>query len=158
MAGGSLISEAFKMSDRIRDGRLASDIFEHCASEMGELAIEMAIEDGTSYKEPGPDGMVGEAVDVIICMLDMIRNKAPHLTEDDILRIARPKLEKWKAKVTPQMITIRFEKGTYRDPWDHSELTNCWVAREPRGAVVGISNDVSELEGRFDLRKVEAMA
>jgi hypothetical protein len=98
--------------------------------------------------------VVGEAVDVIICMLDMIRKKAPHLTEADLVRIARPKLEKWKRKVIPQEISIRFEQGTYRDPWSHETLTDCWVARDPRGAVVGIAQQSSDLESRFDLVKV----
>jgi hypothetical protein len=152
--GESLISATFKMSDEIKDGRLSDEIFKHGTSEMGELAIEIAIENGTSYKEPGADGMVGEAVDVIICMLDLIRKKAPHLTEADLVRIAQPKLEKWKRKVIPQEISIRFEQGTYRDPWSHETLTDCWVARDPRGAVVGIAKQSSDLESQFDLVKV----
>ena len=64
-------------------------------SEVGELAEEVNIQTGHCGKLPGKDGIIGEAVDVIICALDMIRVNYPEATEDDIRAIAQNKCDKW---------------------------------------------------------------
>lgn len=68
-------------------------------SELGELAEEIMISQGNSYKKPGVDGIVGEAIDTIVCLLDLIHVVDPELTEGDLEDIAFPKLSKWISKV-----------------------------------------------------------
>ncbi len=60
----------FGVSDKLKDGRTIADVIGHTMEELGELATEVKIADGKSYKDPGVDGIVGEAVDVIVCLLD----------------------------------------------------------------------------------------
>ena len=96
----TLVSETFRYSDQIINRRDTFYVLSKCIEELGELSEEVQIAAGVCYKEPGKDGIVGEAIDLITCALDMIRITHPHLTEDDIVAIAIPKLEKWKSKAT----------------------------------------------------------
>lgn len=42
------------------------------SEELGELSVEVQIALGETYKEPGKDGITGEAIDLLITALDMI--------------------------------------------------------------------------------------
>ena len=78
-------------SDEINNGRTLADIVRHMKSEVQELDEEL---EGAN----GPDGVVGECVDVILCALDAIMIHDPCLTTQDIGEIALKKLEKWKRR------------------------------------------------------------
>ena len=67
--------------------------------EVGELAQETIIHDGLSYKSQGSDGIVGEAVDAIISIVDLIMRTHPEVTEERLERIAEEKMNKWKRNV-----------------------------------------------------------
>jgi CheY-like chemotaxis protein len=83
-------------SDRIEDGRDARSVFHHLLSEADELGVEItAVENG---KPEGVDGVVGEAVDVIACALDLIIRHRPGITNDEIAAIMRRKCQKWADK------------------------------------------------------------
>lgn len=64
-------------------------------AELGECAEEIAISEKHSYKKPGADGIVGEAIDTILCLLDLIYVVSPSTTEDDLNIIAEQKCKKW---------------------------------------------------------------
>jgi hypothetical protein len=51
-----------------------------------------------SYKTEGPDGVIGEAVDVLICALDIIKVHKPEITEEEIIKLVQDKCAKWKRK------------------------------------------------------------
>jgi hypothetical protein len=78
--------------------RQVQDVLNHTVTELGELTMEVIINQGKSYKQPGKDGIIGEAIDMIACAVDIIRLHSPELTEEDIIGIALPKLAKWKDK------------------------------------------------------------
>lgn len=71
--------------------------------ELGEMTLEMNIRDGVSYKEPGTDGVAGEAVDLAICAMDMFALQYPEHTAEEIkalfLMHMNKKLEKWKQTI-----------------------------------------------------------
>lgn len=92
----TLIGETFKYSEQIDNNRNPFYVLSKCTEELGELSEEVQIASGVSYKYKGKDGIVGEAIDLITCLLDMIHITEPDLTEEDLVRIAIPKLEKWK--------------------------------------------------------------
>ena len=94
----TLVEQVFKYADAIQNGRTPQDILNHTQTEFGELMTEFIISEGKSYKQAGEDGMVGEAIDAIVCLIDFIRVVAPELSEEELCRIAEPKLEKWVAK------------------------------------------------------------
>lgn len=81
----TLWSEVAKISAAVENGRTLNNIFMHALTELGELAQEVIISDGRSYKEPGKDGVAGEAMDLILCLTDLILLRAPTIDE---LRIA----------------------------------------------------------------------
>lgn len=83
---------------RVRKRNLYS-VLASLMSEVGELGEEIAIENGHSYKSKGADGVVGEAIDVIITALDMITVANPNLTEQEITEMARRKCDKWISKI-----------------------------------------------------------
>ena len=92
----TLIDLVFHASDTVDDDdRTVSDILHYAYTEMGELAEEHIIEQGRSYKNAGPDGVVGEAMDAILCLLDIIHVHSPELTSVDLEHIAIHKINKW---------------------------------------------------------------
>lgn len=78
--------------------RKITSIYLSLASEVGELAQEVDVEIGGTYKEKGEDGIVGEAVDAIITLFDLIQTHDPTFTEEDLLNYGMKKLQKWKTK------------------------------------------------------------
>lgn len=90
-----MLSTIFTTSDQIRDNRTIQEVFTYAVEEIGELATEVNIVTGFSTKQPGKDGIVGEAIDAIICLVDLIGVYDPNITEEQIIAICRTKLNKW---------------------------------------------------------------
>ena len=76
-----------------------NQIMHAVSEETGELSTEVAIDLGYKDREPGPDGVVGEAVDLIITAVDMINAQQPGITVEEIQAIVAKKCAKWVAKV-----------------------------------------------------------
>lgn len=70
-------------------------VLAHLMSEVGELAQEVSISQGDAYKTHSKDHIIGEAVDVLLCVLDLIHVHNPYFTEDDLISIAKNKGDKW---------------------------------------------------------------
>lgn len=66
--------------------------------ETGELATEVAISLGYKKRAPSPDGVIGEAVDLIITAVDMINAEKPGITVEEIMDIVTNKCNKWAEK------------------------------------------------------------
>jgi hypothetical protein len=99
----SLITEILNTSRRIPVDRNEYSILAHLMEEVGELAEEISITcGGKSYKESGPDGIIGESVDTILCAIDMIyihaKKQGIEITEEQLIEIAKNKLAKWESK------------------------------------------------------------
>ena len=94
----SLFTETFKVADGIPNDRTPSDVLKYMMTEVGELSEEVIIAEGKSYKDPGKDGIVGEAIDVAVCAFDIIHRMCPDMTEGELMKIAQPKLDKWAEK------------------------------------------------------------
>ena len=76
--------------------------FTSLGEECGELATEIQISMGLKDKEPGPDGVVGESVDAILCLLDIIVVHQPDITSDELFVIMCKKMDKWERKYATQ--------------------------------------------------------
>lgn len=74
-----------------------SKIMLSITEEAGELATEVAIESGFKDREPGKDGVIGEAVDVIVSAVDMIYAANPNITVEEIGVLVKAKCAKWAA-------------------------------------------------------------
>lgn len=81
--------------DKVKNNRTLSTVLLHLVQELGELTTEIQIEGGHIQKTPSDDGIVGEAIDVIICALDIIRIHDPEITEEEIISYCQKKLNKW---------------------------------------------------------------
>jgi NTP pyrophosphatase (non-canonical NTP hydrolase) len=90
------IQYALDTTKEVKNDRTMQDILTHLMTEVGELAQEIQIAEGKSYKECGADGVVGEAIDVIACAIDIISQYDPSLIEHDLSMVLSKKLEKWK--------------------------------------------------------------
>lgn len=76
-----------------------SAIFLSLAEELGELATEINIENGTKLREPSPDGVVGEAIDVLVVIIDLIHNEiGDNIHGQAFLDRVQSKLTKWESK------------------------------------------------------------
>ena len=93
----TLIQALLNTSRTIVAERTPQKAFMHASSELGELAEELIIAEYGSYKDPGADGIVGEAIDTIISLVDVIYLTHPDVTEEELLEVAEKKLAKWKA-------------------------------------------------------------
>jgi hypothetical protein len=91
-----IIGVVWEYSDRIRDGRKHYHVYEHGMLEMEELREELAKD--LLGLSPGEDGIAGEAVDVILCMLDVIYIAHPEMSGTDVLEIVKRKCAKWERK------------------------------------------------------------
>lgn len=92
----SLYQSIVAVSDRIHNRRSEQDVFNKLIEEVGELAIEIAVHNKRTYKKGGPDGIVGEAIDAINCLVDLIHLHRPDFTESDFAKIAYEKQLKWE--------------------------------------------------------------
>lgn len=82
-------------ADTYHPTRTLYSVLSHATSELGEVAQEVAIASGDSYKQPSVDGVVGEAVDTIISLIDLIYKYDPTITEEQLAAIAEQKCSKW---------------------------------------------------------------
>lgn len=81
-----------KYCEEIDYPRTKEDIFTHLVREVEELDEEI------NPDIPGPDGVFGESIDVILCAFDLIFRDNPDITNEEIMAYTLKKLEKWKAK------------------------------------------------------------
>lgn len=70
-------------------------VLSHLMSEVGELAQEVSIAEGDSYKQHSTDEVIGEAVDVLLCVFDLLHVLDPRITEEQLKEIASAKGSKW---------------------------------------------------------------
>lgn len=93
-----MIKEVFVVSKKVR-ARSRYGVLAHLMQEVGELAKEVEIVEGFIDAPEGPDGILGEAVDVITCALDLIwldnPGQDPDYLEHVINTKLREKLNKW---------------------------------------------------------------
>jgi hypothetical protein len=93
-----MIKIIFEVSDAIINGRKVSDVMLAVVEEVGELSTELAIHNGRKNRNPSEDGIVGEAIDAIICLLDLIRIHDPNITDEEIKAFTEKKCLKWLNK------------------------------------------------------------
>jgi NTP pyrophosphatase (non-canonical NTP hydrolase) len=92
-----MINQILETSAVIKNNRSLLNIWLKLNEEVGELAQEINILDG--YVKPskgGVDGIKGEAIDVIINVIDLLYKLDDSITEEELLLILQNKLDKWK--------------------------------------------------------------
>ena len=102
-----MVKRILKASERVDDDRVPYFVLSKCMEEMGELATEVATEEGHGYKKAGKDGVIGEIADTIASLVDLaylqLRKEDPEITLDEINEILHdtvvPKLHKWESNV-----------------------------------------------------------
>lgn len=90
----SAIGKVLKACKKIKN-RNIEHVFLSLTEEQGELATELAIHVGHSQKKPDVDGVKGEAVDVILCALDILFLAG--VSEKEIKTLMKTKTKKWLA-------------------------------------------------------------
>ena len=90
-----MVNLTFAASKIVRNGRTPKDVLMVLTEEVGELATEISIDAGFKNRLPSEDGIVGEAVDVILAALDIIKIYKPEITAEDLETIALRKCQKW---------------------------------------------------------------
>lgn len=91
-----MIKETFEVS-KVVFPRSIYQVLGKLMEEVGELSQEVLIRDKfVKASKGGPDGIIGEAIDVITCALDLIWVTYPGVDEETIEPLLRLKLEKWR--------------------------------------------------------------
>lgn len=80
--------------DRIHNSRTMNSVAFHLEGEMSELQEEIG--KMVCCQEQGTDGVIGEAVDVLICAIDLAKIWDKSLTPEQIRTIVERKLAKWE--------------------------------------------------------------
>jgi hypothetical protein len=94
MMNKSSIGKILEVCRRIKNSRDLNSIFGHASGEMHELREE--VDSYLNYLPEGLDGVTGEAIDVILCMVDIIYMYNDSITEEALDGIICRKLEKWE--------------------------------------------------------------
>lgn len=94
----SFIEKCFETSASIKDGRNQYMVLSKAMEELGELAQEVMIANNDHYKPAGADGIIGEAIDVMVCCCDLIYSVNPNITQDELKALLAVKLAKWVTK------------------------------------------------------------
>ncbi len=103
----TLANTIFEGCRSIKDGRNKIDVIAYVKEEFEELQDEVMMAEVNG--KPGPDGIVGEAIDLMINTIDMILLEHPEITEAQLIAIAKRKIAKWndlsKAKLEDQAVS-----------------------------------------------------
>lgn len=85
--------------DRIFPRRSYDTILKSLMEEVGELSTEIAIKQGTKKRAPSVDGIKGEAIDVFVVAVDMLRQAwGEELHTSKFTDAVQVKLNKWEGK------------------------------------------------------------
>lgn len=92
------IQEIIEVSDSIQNDRLIEHVMLKVMEEVGELSNEVnkKVNPVNYRQDEGDDGILGEGVDAIIAIVDMLRLSGYGI--DDIKTTTSKKLDKWKTK------------------------------------------------------------
>lgn len=84
-------------SKTIQNGRTLRSTYTHMRGELDELEIE--IENTEQDRPQGPDGIIGESIDVIACALDIINQATQHMSDSMVeelcSKLMQTKCQKW---------------------------------------------------------------
>lgn len=94
----TLVNRCLAMSRRIKDSRQVHEVQYKLTEEFGELGQELLIAAGKHYKPAGKDGVIGEALDMIVCLIDLIYCHQCDVTEEQLVEMIQKKLDKWAEK------------------------------------------------------------
>lgn len=83
-----------KFALRINNGRTLQTIIDHMKGEVIECQDEIDLV--LAGKPEGEDGVIGEAIDIIQCALDLIFEIDPNITAEELDSIMLRKCEKWQ--------------------------------------------------------------
>lgn len=132
-----------KLFDRIVSITSSQEVnFLHLTEEVGEMATEMIVEKGLSYKEQD-EGVLGEAIDALICILAIIANKT--ILFEDVLKAVDKKVAKWEKNYKKQQAKLA-KKWTKEAPLEQGWY---WIKYKGKRGMVKCPCEVT-IEARKD--------
>ena len=95
-------------SDTVNHKRSSLYAFNYALGEMKELEEEFV--KAHTGQEAGSDGILGEAIDVIQCLVDIIRLEHPTLSHDELVELMtvtmQAKCQKWLNKFPKNEVSL----------------------------------------------------
>lgn len=95
----TLFGTVREVSGGVSTDRTPELVLTKSIEELGELSREIMIARGYDDRVIGDDGVIGEAIDVVITMFDIIYLTNPNISEEELVEIAKRKTNKWKARI-----------------------------------------------------------
>lgn len=151
------IAKIYNTADRIFVRRHPMNVMMQLMSEVGELAQEMrVINDENYYKSAGKDGVLGEACDVLISLIDLISQSG--YTLGDIERVTETKLQKWTQKTEGYLreiaeydvIEFNVTENGIENYKHHHNLTKY----KSVGVVASVPSVLRSMDSMFDDKKL----
>ena len=116
----TLLSKILKQCQRItvtKSGMVSAPLsMLALTEEVGELAAAVKIHMGHAYKEQDKDAVIEEAADTVICVMDVLFQCHPDITEEEIAKVVDAKLDKWFTKYCKPEQGIAVYRGTDISP------------------------------------------
>lgn len=88
------IENILEVCRTIKHNRNIGTAFKHLDEEINELSDE--ISSVVNNQKPNDDGVIGEAVDCILCLVDIIYQENSSVTTEEIDQVIQRKLAKWQ--------------------------------------------------------------
>lgn len=98
------VEKTLEVCRNIQFARNKVSVYKHLVSEVEELRVELYNEENDL--EAGADGVIGEAVDIILCALDIIYQHDKDITQEAINEVVLKKLNKWQAVYSGKDATV----------------------------------------------------
>lgn len=94
LRNASFVDRVLNVSKRVPE-RTITYVQSQLSEEIGELATEISIKYHGKKRATGDDGILGEAIDSIINLIDIIYLDNPKITSKEIQTVLDKKLKKW---------------------------------------------------------------
>ena len=88
------ICKTIAVCKKIENGRTISSVMKALEEEVSELRVE--VDKALAGEEQGEDGIVGEAIDCLLCVIDILYQRNPSLSIEHISYLTGLKLAKWQ--------------------------------------------------------------
>lgn len=87
------VDKVIAVCQKISNGRTISSVMKALEEEVVELRVE--VDKALAGEDAGTDGIVGEAIDCLLCVVDILYQKNPSISREHISFLVGQKLDKW---------------------------------------------------------------
>ena len=88
------IEKIIAVCQKIENGRTITAVMKALEEEVSELRVE--VDKALAGEPAGEDGIIGESIDCLLCIIDLLYQKNPSVSREHISYLVSQKLDKWE--------------------------------------------------------------